>query len=327
MRAVRVHGWGSVPVVEEIPEPVPGPGETVVQIAAAAVGHYDLSVARGEHEPRPSLPYVPGTDGAGTVLSSAAHEAGTPVRISGGGLGLRRDGTWAEQVAVPDGALESLPEGVDPALAASFSLPATAAFTAVELIGRLEPGERVAVTGAAGAVGSLAVQLAQRGGAKAVVGVVSRDGKAKWVPAGAKVVVGRGPAVVEQLRHETGGIDLLVDTVGGPDLPALLAAMAPGGRVVLVGYTAGTTLTLDLPALIDLDVSLHPLNLFRSPARSREATATVLNLLGDGEIDLPVTRFRLEDVTSAVEGLATGNTVGRVVLLPTAPEDPPSCWR
>lgn len=317
MRAARVHAWGSPPVVEEVAPPSPRPGETLVAVSAAAVGHFDLTVARGQFHPSPPLPYVPGTDGAGRVVTSEFYPSGAPVRIAGGGVGLRRDGTWAEQVTVPDDALEPIPAGVDPAVAASFSVPGSAAFTALHHVGRLQPGERVAVTGAAGAVGSIAVQLARRAGAAAVFGIVSRAAKAVSVPASATVIVGQGPDVVETLKEETDGIDLLVDTVGGPDLPELLAAMSPGGRVVLVGYTAGPAVTFDLPALLERDVSLLPLNLFRRPDRTREAAATVLGLLGDGEIHLPLTRFFLDDVPSAVESLAHGDTVGRVVLVPS----------
>ena len=301
-------------MLEEVPDPVPGRGETLVRLAAAAVSHFDLSVARGEHPPGPPLPYVPGTDGAGRVLTSDAYEPGTQVRIRGGGIGLHRDGTWAELAAVPDGALEPIPKGVDPAVAAGFAVPAAAAYSALTHVGRLQPGERVAVTGAAGAVGSVAVQLARRAGAAAVYGVVSRAAKAGSVPAGATVVVGRGAEIVEQLGDAD--IDLLVDTVGGPDLAEIVKVIAPGGRIALVGYTAGRTVALDLPTLMDREVSLLPLNLFRRPSRTQEAAATVLALLRDGDLHLPLTRFDLEDLTSAVRSLARGETVGRVVLLP-----------
>ncbi|HEX2193227.1 MAG TPA: zinc-binding dehydrogenase [Acidimicrobiales bacterium] len=287
-----------------------------MQVSAAPVTHFDLSVARGEHRPGPPLPYVPGTDGAGRVLDSETYEPGTDVRIGGGGLGVRRDGTWADRVVVPDGALEPIPRGIEPGVAAAFAVPTAAAFTALEHVGRLQPGERVAVTGAAGAVGSIAVQLARRRGAAVVYGIVTRPGKVRSVPAGATTLVGRGPEVVERIRDEAGGVDLLVDTVGGAGLAQLLPAVSPGGRVVMVGYAAGTSVTLDLPTLIELDVSLLTLNLFRQPTRTREAAAKALELFRHGDLQLPLTRFPIEDVTSAVQRLAAGEAVGRVVLVP-----------
>ncbi|HEX2274091.1 MAG TPA: hypothetical protein VHG90_09495 [Acidimicrobiales bacterium] len=84
-----------------------------------------------------------------------------------------------------------------------------------------------------------------------------------------------------------------------------------------VELTAGRSVTLELPTLMDLDVSLLRLNLFRLPARAQTAAATVLGLIQDGDLDLPMTRFRLDDLASAVESLAAGETVGRVVVLPT----------
>ena len=303
-------------MLEEVADPEPAPGETVVRVAAAAASQYDLALARGDAEPRPSLPYVPGTDGAGQVVSSSRWPEGAWVRIGGGGLGTRRDGTWAQRAVAPDDALQSVPPRVDPAVAASFSVPAAAAHTALHGVGQVRSGERVAVIGAAGGVGAVAVQLALRAGASEVLGVVSRPQKAEAVPAGANVVVGRGAGVVEALRGTTPGVDLLVDTVGGPALAELVPAMAPGGRIVLVGYTAGTSVTFDLPALLDADVSLLPLNLFRHPDRTAEASAVVLEMLQDGVISLPMTTFALDDLDTALEALASGATVGRVILLP-----------
>ena len=316
MRAARVHAWGTPPALDDVPAPEAGAGETVVRIAAAAASQYDRALARGEVEPRPSLPYVPGTDGAGQVVASSRWPEGAWVRIGGGGLGVRRDGTWAEQAVAPDDALQPIPLRVDPAVAASFYVPAAAAHTAMHGMGRLRAGERVAVIGASGGVGAVAVQLAARAGASEVLGVVSRPQKADAVPAGTTVVVGRGAGVVDALRGATPGVDLLVDTVGGPALAELVAAMAPGGRIVLVGYTAGTSVTFELPALLDADVSLLPLNLFRHPDRTAEAAAVVLELLQDGAISLPMTTFPLAEVEAAFEALASGAAVGRVVLLP-----------
>jgi NADPH:quinone reductase-like Zn-dependent oxidoreductase len=316
VRAARVHEWGSAPVLEEAPDPQPAPGETVVRIAAAGAGHFDLTVAAGEVQPRPRLPFVPGTDGAGQVVASRHFQSNCWVRIGGGGLGLSRDGTWAELVAVPDEALHPIPAGVDPAVAACFYVPASAAFLALHEVGRFRAGERVAVTGASGAVGSLVVQLALHAGASEVVGVVSSPAKASAVPSGATVVVGQGAAVVESLGGGGNGLDLLVDTVGGGALRELVAAVSPGGRIVLVGYTAGREVTFDLPTLVDADVSLLPLNLLHRPARTREAASVVLEMLREGTIVLPVTTFALKELSGALDALTSGSNIGRVALLP-----------
>lgn len=315
VRAARVHAWDRPPVVEEVPAPQPGHGESTVRIAAAGAGHFDLAVAKGEFEPRPPLPYTPGTDGAGRVVASEHYQPGTWVRVGGGGLGLRRDGTWAELAVAPNDALQPIPASVGAPVAASFYVPASAAYLAIHEVGRLRPGERVGVTGASGAVGAVAVQLARLAGASEVVGVVSRPEKAPAVPSGATVAVGRGAQVVPRLRGDGSGVDLLVDTVGGPALSELVPALAPGGRIVLVGYTAGAQVCFAVPALIDADVSLLPLNLFRYPARAGEAASVVLEMLRDELVSLPITTFALEDLDSALDALAKGSTIGRVVLV------------
>jgi NADPH2:quinone reductase len=306
--AARIHDWGGKPLLEEVPEPVPAPGETLVEVTAAAIGHIDLTVAAGRFAYRPSLPHVPGVEGAARVLDSPSLPSGAPVRIRGGGVGLERDGTWAERAAVATKALHPVPEGLDESLVATFFGPAVTARVAVDEIGRLEPGERVAVTGASGAVGSLAVQLARRAGAGSVVALVSRPEKAPLVPPGAEVVAG-------DLPEEP--VDLLIDTCGGPRLATLLTrAVRPGGRAVLVGYTAGTQLSLDLPALLAADVTLHPVNLIRRGPRLAGTAAELLDLLVRGDLTLRVTTFPLSRVAEAVELVRSGAAAGRVALVP-----------
>lgn len=303
MIAARLHDSGTQPVVEEIPEPRPGDGESLVEIEAAAVGHLDLTVAGGRFGHQPPLPYTPGTDGAGTIVRSRRFEPGTRVRLRGGGLGLARDGTWAERVAVPDSALHEVPPDVAPALVATFFSPCATASVAVDELGELRSGETVAVTGAAGAVGSIAVQLALRTGARTVYGL-ARAEKRTSVPAG---------AITDEPPR---GVDLLIDTVGGPGLPGLLKAMRPGGRAVLVGYTAGVDVTINLPALLAADVRLLPLNLLNRDTRSVEIAAAMLELLRAGELVLPITTYPLARAADAVADLAAGRTIGRVALLP-----------
>jgi NADPH:quinone reductase len=306
MLAARVHAFGSDPRVDDVPEPKRLDGETLVEVEYAPIGHLDLTVLTGTFVHRPELPYVPGTDGAGRVLESATHTSGSAVRIRGAGLGLARDGTWRQVVSVPDDAVHHVPDGVDPALASLFFSPATTAHVAVHEVGELQRGERVAVTGAAGAVGSLAVQLALRGGASLVAAVVGRPEKADAVPAGAQVVQAGEPLPEE--------IDLLVDTVGGAALPERIGQLRPGARAVLVGYTAGTSVAFDLPALFAADVRLLPVNMLRRAAQTGALAAELLTLLTSGELRLPYTVRPLHELPLALEDMRNGRVVGRVAL-------------
>jgi len=316
MRAARIAdvGDGAAPVVQLVPDPRPGDGEAVVRVTAAAVAHLDRTIASGRFATSPPPPYVPGTDGAGTVLTSAAHPPGTPVRIRGGDVGVARDGTWAELVAVPDAALHPLPAGVPPALAATFYSPAATAALALHHVGDLRPGEHVVVTGAAGAVGSLAVQLALHAGAP-VTAVVGAESHRDAVPPGVAVVVGRGAVAAAQLRAGPPA-DLLVDTVGGPRLADLVGAVRPGGRVALVGYTAGTQVAIDLAGLLQADVRLLPVNLLRLAGRAAELAPRLLTELVAGRLRLHVRTFPLADAAAALDHLASGAATGRVALLP-----------
>ena len=144
MRAARVHAWGQAPVVEDVPVPTPGPGEALVRVEAASVAHLDVTVASGEFGIKPTLPYTGGVEGSGIVVESAAFPPGTKVVLRGGGLGLFKNGTWAEYVVVKDKALVEVPHGLSPEVAATFWVPTTTAHTALVDVGRLVPGRHFA---------------------------------------------------------------------------------------------------------------------------------------------------------------------------------------
>ncbi|WP_405927121.1 zinc-binding alcohol dehydrogenase family protein [Streptomyces sp. NBC_00035] len=308
-RALLLEQFGSVPRPVERPVPEPKPGHTLIRMRAAQVAHLDLNVVDGKFGILPDLPAVPGTTGCGIVLASDTHPEGSLVRLAGKGLGMRRDGCWAEHALVPDAAVKAVAEGTDPALACSYFQPAGTAWAAVHVIADVQPGERVLVTGAAGAVGSLAVQVAARAGAE-VIGVVGRPGKLDHVPSAAKALL------AEDLSAESvgGPIDVLIDTVGGPVLRAGLPLVRPRGRAALVGYTAGREFGVDLADFLLADVSLLPVNLM---TRGREVAADAERLLGElrtGELTLPIERYGLDGLEEAVDRLRTGEAVGRVVL-------------
>ena len=310
MKAVRVREH--FPVLEsDAPEPVVRPGEAVVAIEAACVSHLDLQIARGEFPEHPPRPYVPGTDAAGRVLVGDGVRPGERVWVRGGGVGVVRDGCWAERVGLPVEALHPLREDVDAVLAATFFVPCATAHSALHDVGGLMAGERVAIRGAAGAVGGVATQLAIAGGAGEVIAIFRSAVPPAAIPDGARVVVAAEP---EELAGVLAGsdIDVLIDTVGGQGLAACIPAMRPRGRIVLVGYAAGTRLELDILALITQDVSLLPLN-----GLSREAA---MEALADGWLDsfarhdlrLTTTEYPPEQLEDALQ--AVGARGGRVAL-------------
>ena len=292
MKAVRIHGFNANPVLEEVADPVARPGRTIVRMEAATVGHIDRTVWRGSFLRHPPLPYTPGVEAAGVVISSERYQAGQRVWLRGSGLGTLFDGTWCEQIEAPDEALGLLPDAVPMPLGAAFFSPTTSAWVALHEVAKLQAGERVLVTGASGAVGSLVMQLARDVGCVAVA--VAPDAES--------------PPVASA--------DLLIDTVGGNVLARTLPAVRPGGRAVLIGYTAGPTLSLDIAHFLQRDVALLPLNMFRREAEGRAAAPELLARLADGRLHLEVRPFALADAAAALDWIAQRGHRGRAVLVP-----------
>lgn len=324
MRAVRIHGWGEPPVVDDVPRPQRGEGESLVRVEAAGVSHLDLTVAGGDFDLKPSLPYVGGTGGSGVIVESDTLAVGERVMLRGGGLGLMRDGTWAEYVTAADRHLTVLPEGLSPDVAATFYTPLTTAATALRHIARLgdwgldgvgtASEETVVVAGAAGGVGSLVVQLALREGAS-VIGLVADDEQAASLPPGVEAVLSTDEARAAELARDR-PLSLLVDTLGGAGLGERSGWVRPGGRAVSIGYVAGTDLALDLPNWLLQDVALLPVNMIRRDRQARALAAELAPLLVGGELRVDIERFDFEDASRALELLASGKLRGRAVLAP-----------
>jgi NADPH2:quinone reductase len=310
MKAVRVTEWNTPVALDDVADPQPADGHTIVRVHAATVGHVDRTIWSGAFLRHPPLPYTPGVEGAGVVVSSATYEPGDRVWIRGGGLGTVTDGTWAEFVLAPDGALGRLPDDVAFELGSAFFSPCTSAWVALHTIGELAAGQRVVITGATGAVGAIAVQLALEAGAE-VIATVSRPERLDAVHDGARAIVVNGSDDLDPIEAH-----LLVDTVGGPVLTTVLPWVQPGGRAVLVGYLAGTTVELDLPSFMQRDVSIHPLNMIRRDPDGRAVAPELLARLADGRLSLDVTAFALADAAAAMDWIVQPGHTGRAVLAP-----------
>lgn len=312
MRAARIHSWGTSPRIDEIDRPVPGEGEVLVRMQAAGLSHLDLTVATGTFGLKPPLPYVGGIEGSGVVVEGAGPPPGTQVLLRGGGLGLLRNGTWSEYVTAPAKALTALTSPLDPAVAATFFQPLSTAYVALHDVARIGPDDHVVVVGAAGAVGSQVVQQALRAGAE-VTAVVRRPDQAARVRGGVPVVLLGDDAAGARLTAERPA-SVLVDTIGGSALAARVRWVRPGGRAVLIGYLAGTSVELDLPSWLLDDVALLPVNMIRSEGRARAVSGELMALLAAGDLVLDVETFALDDAPEGLARLAAGQVYGRAAV-------------
>lgn len=312
MRAALITRFGWGPSIEQVPVPVAGPGELLIRVKAAVVSHLDATVATGTFPVRPNLPYIPGVEGAGTVVDTSGVDGfhqDQKVRLYGAGLGLRRPGTLAEFVSVPASAVLPVPDGVDAAAAAAVGAPALTALAALDIAG-LEAGARLGVTGATGAVGSLAVLFAAKRGI-ATVAMVRDAGRAReWLPSGIECVA------LDEVGNSPPGapLDAIIDTVGGPEMTGRAGWIRPGGRLVLVGYTAGTEVKLDLPSFLAADVTLLPVNMMRRSAGAKERLVGVLDQMRDGSLSVSTELLAQSELGGVFDRLSRGGNRGRLVV-------------
>lgn len=256
MRAAVLRRHGAAPEFGEHPAPQRGPGEALIRVTAAPVNPLDLLCASGtSYFGEPALPYVPGTQGVGTVEEADGLQAGQRVWFSAT-AGMRPgDGSMAEWCVVPEPAVLALPDGVSDDLAAALGLSAIAAWMALTWRGSLEPGEHVLVLGASGNVGQVGVQAARLLGAGRVV-AACRDphGRARAVELGADAVADLSGddtgALTGRLADAAAGqVDLVLDPVWGRPAEAAAQVLAPRGRLVNLGSSAGATASFGSAAL------------------------------------------------------------------------------
>lgn len=315
MRAALIREIGALPELGERANPVPGDGEVVLEVLAAALNPIDVNVGAGRfHGGHPPLPYVPGCEGAGRVAGSNG------LVWAYGTIGLSRDGTFAERVAVPREELIEVPEGADPVLAAAFGIAGLAGWLPVAWRAPLSGGETVLVLGATGAVGLVAVQAARVLGAGRIVAAGrSEEGLARAREAGADAVVriGEGGGLAEALREACGdGADVIVDPLWGEPLAAALTAAKRGARVVHLGQSAGPEATLASAHVRGKQLELLGHTNFAVPREdlAREYGRLLEHAVA-GRIRLDVERLPLDQVAAAWERQAAGPHA-KLVLVP-----------
>lgn len=320
--------------VEEVDEREPGPHEVAVSVTLAGVSFGDVLIATGRYQIVPEPPFVPGSEGIGVVTSVGpgvtSVAPGDKVMFYGFVPGpLRRRstvGTFAERAIVPCANLVRQPAGMSDAAAVLFRTSFETAFHALTL-GRVEPGETVLVLGAGGAIGGAAVRLGKALGAKVIASASTAAKREAALAAGADHVVdSRSPRWREEVEALAGGgLDVVVDPVGGEATELAVRSLRFGGRCLVVGFAAGTVPRVPANLLIMKAASLVGVNLLRFneefPDRARAMVEELLVLVEQGRVSPPTAyeEFGLGDVAEVLTRAGERGSNTRLVINPSLP--------
>jgi NADPH2:quinone reductase len=313
VQVVRLDGPAAVEV-RDVPEPLRGPDDVLVDVRAAGVNFPDVLQTKGLYQYRPELPFTLGAEAAGVVR---AAPDGSPFRPGDRVVAFTTTGAFGEVVAVsPDGVLP-LPENVGFEAAAGLPMNYLTAQFALVVRGHLRAGQVVLVHGAAGGVGTACVQLATALGA-AVIAVVSSDAKAEVArAAGATHTV-----PVEGFRDAVkalGGVDLVVDPVGGDRFTDSLRCLRPEGRLLVIGFTAGEIPTVKVNRLLLNNIDVVGVGwgayALSRPGYAAGQWAELVPHLRSGALDPPIGgRFPLEKAAEALATIDERRVLGKIIL-------------
>lgn len=313
--------------VGPLPVAAPGPTDVLVRTEALVANHVDVFVRSGAYPTATPFPFVIGRDLAGTVVAAGPGVAEFRVgdRVWCNSLGHHgRQGSFAQYALVPADRLYPLPDGVGPVAAVSVAHTAATAYLGLFRQARLQIGEAVVIGGAAGGVGTAAVQLARAAGARVIGTAAERD--AGWCHScGAEQVVDyRDPHAADRIRAAApGGVDVYFDTSGHHDFETTLPLLATGGRVVVMAGLAARAV-LPAAALYTRDASLRGFAISNASVADLAAAATVINarLAADGLRSRIRTRLPLAAAAQAhrmLEHPDPSLPPGRVIVLPGSP--------
>jgi NADPH:quinone reductase-like Zn-dependent oxidoreductase len=323
VRAAVLHTPGDVPAFGSHPDPASGPGVTVVAVTAAPVVPLDLLCASGtSYFGRPATPYVPGVQGVGVVERSDALPAGTRVWFAASAGMAPGDGSLAERCAVPDDDVVPIAADVPDAALAALGLSGVAAWMALTWRGRLQPGERVLVLGAGGAVGQATVGTAKLLGAGRVVAVCrSVEAQDRARRAGADEVLplsGDVDALANAFADASGGaVDVVVDPVFGTAATAASRVLADGGRLVNLGGASGDVAEFSSAGLRSRSAEiLGYTNNSLSREQRRAAVTAVAENAAAGRLAVAHEVVPLADVGAAWRRQVSGDAGVRLVLTP-----------
>lgn len=320
MRTIQITSYDGPSALQlvEAERPSAGPGQVLIEVRAAGVAFPELLQSRGQYQLKPPLPFVPGAEISGIVAEAPADSG---FSIGDRVAALTIVGGFAEFAVADAGMTFALPANVSFEQGAAFLFNYLTVEFALGHRGQLTAGESVLVHGAAGGIGTAAIQLAQALGASAVIGVVSSPEKAAIaIAAGADHTV-LVDGFKDAVANLTGGrgVDIVVDPVGGDRFTDSLRSLAPDGRLLVIGFTAGDIPTVQVNRLLLNNIAVIGVGwgafLMKNAGFAAGQWAKLEPLLVSGQLAPTVgSTFPLERAGEALNEIAERRALGKVVL-------------
>jgi len=322
MRSVSCKALGSLDnvVVEEIPAPNPGTTQLLVQVRAAGVNFVDGLMCKGEYQIKFPTPYVPGGEVAGVVLAPGDDVTGFAAgdRV----MALTGFGAFAEQIAIPASSAVKLPDSLQFGQGATMIQSYVTALFAYKRA-QLSAGEVVLVLGAGGGIGLAAIDLAVALGARVIAAASTHDKLAAAVQMGASDTISYEDEDLKVRARELsgGGVDVVVDPVGGDKSEASLRALRVNGRLCVIGFTSGTIGSVPLNQVLLSNRNVIGIDwgawAGSDPAGNRSLIQEILQMVEDGKLHPTIPAERpLESAAQIMEDLLERRIAGKVVLVP-----------
>jgi NADPH2:quinone reductase len=324
MKAIQCVEWGGPERlrVAELPLPEPAKGEVRIRVAAAGVNFPDALIVQKKYQVQPPLPFVPGTEVAGTV--DAVGDGVTRLKAGQSVVAFVGIGGFAEYVCAHEAQVAPLPPGIDMAVAAGFTLTYATSQHALAERGQLKSGETLLVLGAGGGVGLAAVELGRLAGARVIAAASSSEKLEAARRLGADHLIDYSAADLrEAVRSATDGrgVDVVYDPVGGTYTAAALRSLAWRGRLLVIGFAAGEI--PHIPANLLLLKEVAAVGVYwgefakRDPAGNRKLMAQLFGWLADGKLKPLVSRqYPLADAALALQDLLARRAIGKLVIRP-----------
>lgn len=321
MQAVIVHEYGAANSVqpEAVPMPKPGENQVRIKVEAAGVGYVDALMVEGLYQIKPPVPWAAGMEFAGVVDALGSGDtAGLAIGDAVTGSG---SGALAEYMTVAASACIPRPEALPAETASGFWVNHATALLGLDNCGHLQPGETVLILGAAGGVGSSAISVAKAMGGHVIAAASTPEKLAFCEAAGADETIDySNPEWRNELKSRyPNGIDIAYDPVGGDFTDLALRSMAPGGRLLIVGFATGTIPSPRLNLALLKRCSIVGVNWggesSANPEVGQQVLDTLVAMVNDGSlIPAPVVTHPLAETGAALQSMLDRKTVGKVVI-------------